>query len=275
MEDLFDHPAVQAGVLPFAIALIVAIPLRNTRHLGLAVAAGFLCAVALTLGFGLESLTSVKKLVLVGIGAAALGAMLELMTTEPRRVVRVVVAAGVALAVLWVLQRILMQRDAMALALAATGAAVYCVALLAGNDRAVSRDPVRAAATALVVGLATGVLALFGASAQLAQLGIALGAGAGAALLVQMLSGASAPAGWTLGFSAQVIAAGVGLLAVFTGSLPWYCLLPLPLVAWSARMAPGQARPVWQRAVLSVAFALVPAVLAVMLAWFTAGERAA
>ncbi len=274
MEELLHHPAVQAGVLPFATAFFVAGALHDTRHLALAIAAGFLCAVALTVGLEFESLTSVKKLVLVGIAAATLGVILEVMTSQPKRWLRALVAAGAALAVLWVLQRILMQRDAMALILAGGGAAVYCVALLAGNDGAASRDPVHAAATALVVGLASGALALLGASAQLAQLGIALGAGAGAALLVQMLAGTAAPAGWTLGFSAQVIAGGLGLLAVLTGSLPWYCLLPLPLVAWAARIAPGHTGPVWQRAVLSVAFAMVPALLAVALAWFTAGERA-
>lgn len=274
MQDLLQNPAVQAGVLPFVAALLVAAALRNTRQLGLAIAAGFLCAVALTMGFGFESLTSLKKLVLVGIAAAALGVVLELTTEQPRPVHRAFVAAAACIATLWVLQRILLQRDALALTLAGLGAAVYCVALLAGGERA-GRDPVCAAATALVLGLASGALALLGASAQLAQLGIALGAGAGAALLVQMLCAASAPVGWTLGLSAQIIAGLIGLLAVATGSLPWYCLLPIPLVAWAAHLAPRAARPVWQRAVLSVLFAIVPALLAVALAWFTAGDRAA
>ena len=274
MEDFLHHPAVQAAVLPFAVGLLLASVLRNTRQLGLAIVAAFLCAVALTMGFGFESLTSVRKLVLVGIAAAALGAALEITTHEPRWAHRLVIAAGVSIAVLWVLQRILMQRDAATATLAGAGAALYCVALLAGAERAGS-DPVCAAAAALVAGLASGALALFGASAQLAQLGIAVGAGAGAVLLVQMLAAGSAPAGWTLGFSAQVVAGLLGLLAVLTGALPWYCLLPLPFVAWTARMAPGHTRPVWQRAVLSVLFALVPALLAVALAWFTAGAPAA
>lgn len=274
MNDILQNPAVQAGVLPFAAALVVAAALRNTRQLGLSIVAGFLCAVALTMGFGFESLTSLKKLVLVGIAASVLAAVLEAMIDQPRTVHRALVAVAACIASLWVLQRILAQRDMLPLAIAAAGAATYCIALLAGGERA-GRDPVCAAATALVLGLASGALALLGASAQLAQLGIALGAGAGAALLVQMLGAASAPVGWTLGLSAQVIAALVGLLAVATGSLPWYCLLPIPLVAWAARLAPAHPRPVWQRAVLSVLFAMVPALLAVALAWFTAGERAA
>lgn len=274
MTELLQHPAVQAAVLPFAAALFLAALLRHTRQLGLAVVAAFLCAVLLTMGFDFESLTSVKKLVLVGIGAAAAGVVLEMVADQPRWSHRVVVAAGTCLAILWVLQRLLAQREPASAILAGAAATLYCLALLAGGDRT-SRDPVSAAAIALVMGLGSGALALLGASAQLAQLGIALGAGAGATLLVQMLAGKSAPAGWTLGLFAHVIAGLVGLLAVFTGSLPWYCLLPLALVAWTARLAPAQAGPVWQRAVLSVLCALPPVLLAVALAWFNAGASAA
>lgn len=274
MQELLQHPAVQSAILPFAMALFVAAVLRNTRQLGLAIAAAFLCAVALTMGLGFESLNSVRKLVLVGVGMAAVGVALETATHKPRRVILAAVAGVVALAALWVLQRILAQREAAAFVLAAVGAAAYCVALLAGGER-VAHDPVSAAAIALVLGLASAVLALLGASAQLAQLGIALAAGAGAVLLVQMLTGARGPSSWTLGLSAQVIAALLGLLAVLTGSLPWYCLLPLPLVAWAARLAPGRHRPAWQRVVVTLMFAVVPALFAVSLAWFTAGERAA
>jgi hypothetical protein len=270
VDGLLDNPAVQAAVAPFTVALPIAAVLRHSRQLGLSIAAAFLCAVALTMGlFGLESLTALKKLVLVGMAAAALGAVLEMAQSEPRWFHRLGLGVLMALATLWVLHRILQQRDATAALLAASGGVAYCLALLAGGDR-VGRDPVRAAAVALVLGLTSGALALLGASAQLAQLGIALGAGAGAALLVQMLSGASAPAGWTLGLFAQVAAALIGVLAVLTGSLPWYCLLPLPLVAWAASMAPSGG-PIWQRAVLAALFALVPSSIAVGLAWFTSG----
>ncbi len=275
MDELLNHPAVQAGVLPFAVALAMAAGLRRSRQLGLCVTAGFACAVALTMGFfGFEALTALKKLVLVGIAAAAIGAGLELAMQQPRWPHQLGLGLAAAVAVIWVLARLLQQRDATGALLAGAGAVLYCIALLAGGQR-VSRDPVAAAAVVLVLGLASGVLALLGASAQLALLGIALGAGAGAVLLVQMLAGASAPVGWTLGLSAHVTVALLGLLAVFTGALPWYCLLPLPLVAWAANLAPAGARPVWQRAVLAALLALAPALGAIVLAWFTADGSAA
>lgn len=273
MGDLLLNPAVQAGVLPFVAALIVAVPMRKTRHLGLAVAAAFLCAVYLTMGFDFESLTSLKKLVLAGVAFAAAGVLLE-YTAQPQSLMhRVLLAAATCAAALWALQRIFTHLDMPVLVVAGTGAVAYCLALLAGGER-VAQDPVCAAATALVLGLVWGTVALLGASAQLAQLGIALAAGAGAVLLVQVC-GAAAPRGWTLGLSAQVVAALVGLLAVATGSLPWFCLLPIPLVAWAARLPAASSKPPWYRAALSVSCAIVPAALAVALAWFTAGDRAA
>lgn len=274
MEELLQNPAVQAGVLPFAGGLVVAVFLRATRQLGVAIAAAFLVAVGLTMGFGLESLTSVKKLALTGIAAAVLGVLLEALTDKPRWPHRAALALAVALAVLWVLQRILSQREAPFALLAGVGAVAYALALLAGAER-VARRPVDAAAVALVLGFASGVLAVLGASAQLAQLGIAIGGGAGAVLLVQMFSGTSAPVGWTIGLSAQIAAGLVGLLAVFTGSLPWYCLLPLPLVAWGVSLAPGPTRPIWLAAVFATVVGSIPAVVALALAWFTSSGQPA
>ena len=67
----------------------------------------------------------------------------------------------------------------------------------------------------------------------MAQAGIAIGASAGAVLLIQMLTGKPAPLGWTLALPANVVAGLVGLLAVFTGALPWYCLLPTLAIPWA------------------------------------------
>ena len=91
----------------------------------------------------------------------------------------------------------------------------------------------RSSSAALILGLGAGALALLGASAMLAQIGIALGAASGATLLVQMIAGRRAPVGWTLALPASVIAALVGLLSVFTGELRWYCLLPTLAVPWA------------------------------------------
>ena len=60
----------------------------------------------------------------------------------------------------------------------------------------------RGGSTALLLGLGGGVLAWGGASALLSQVGIAVGAAAGGALLIQMITGQRAPTGWTLALPA-------------------------------------------------------------------------
>lgn len=270
MDDLLNNPAVQAGVVPFLVALIASACLQRTRLLGLAIGAGFLAAVALTMGFSFESLTSVRKLVLVAGAAILMVLLLETTATAGSVMVRAVLAGAFASASLWVVQRVLQQQEAGAAVLAGAAVVLYLAALVASVHQ-VSGDPVRSAASALLLGLTAGALALLGASAQLAQLGIAIGAGAGATLLVQMIAGKRAPVGWTLGLPASVGAGLIGLLAVFTGSLPWYCLLPTLAIPWAARLVPAEGRPVWLTSILGACTALIPSLLAVALAWFTGG----
>ncbi|HSV52376.1 MAG TPA: hypothetical protein VLJ57_09685 [Burkholderiaceae bacterium] len=274
MEEVLQHPAVQSAVLPFVVALALSAVLFRTRLLGAAIIAGFLCAAGLTVGFGFESLTSVRKLVLVAGVSAVVAAVLEPLAIRNRRAFLGAVAAFTVLAVIWVLQRLLMQATPASAVLTGAVSISYCFALLWGADHA-GHEPVAAASSSLVIGLACGALALLGASAQLAQLGIALGAGAGAVLLVLMMAGARAPGGSTLGLAAHLAAGVLGLLAVMTGSLAWYCLLPVPLIPWLATVAIRAVRLAWQRAALSSLSALVPAAAAVAIAWFTAGHAGA
>lgn len=271
MNELLNNPAVQAGVAPFVVALVVAVLLHRTRLLGLAIGAGFLTVVFLALGFSFESLTSVRKMIVCGVAATLLVLVVEAAKLEAKPVIRAVLVAGAAAAAIWVIWRVLQQLDTKALLLAGAGAVIYMVALVESGNR-IGPDPVRSASAALMIGLASGVLALLGASASLAQVGIAVGASGGAVLLVQMLTGKYAPAGWTLALPANVIAGLVGLLAVFTGGLPWYSLLPTLAIPWATRVVPAAKYPVWLTAFLSALAALVPMLLAVALAWFTAGS---
>ena len=270
MNELFANPAIQAGLAPFLAALMVSAPLRRTRLLGLAITVAFAMVIALTIGFSFESLTSVRKLVIVGLAASVATLVLDMTTSGRPRVVTAALAAAAAGAAVWVVLRVLQQQAAAPALLAGTGAALYLAALV-GSTRHIGADSVRAAACASLLGLGSGALALLGASALLAQIGIAIGAGAGATLLVQMLAGRPAPVGSTLALTASVVAGLVGLLAVFTGSLPWYCLLPTLAVPWIARLVPGGERPLWLTAIITAFMALIPMLLAVGLAWFTAG----
>lgn len=271
MNELLSNPAVQAGVAPFLVALMLAVLLHRSRLLGLAIGAGFFTVVFLALGFSFDSLTSVRKMILAGAGATMLVLVLELLKVQATAAVRTALAVTAAAIAVWVIARVLQQREMGAALFAGAAAALYLASLVESGNR-ISGDPVRAASAALMLGLASGGLALLGASASMAQAGIAVGASAGAVLLIQMLTGKRAPLGWTLALPANVVAGLVGLLAVFTGALPWYCLLPTLAIPWATRVVPTGKWPVWLTAFLSALAALIPMLLAVALAWSAAGS---
>lgn len=270
MDELLQNPAIQAGVVPFVTALIAAALLMRTRLLGLAQVAGFAAVIALAIGFSFESLTSTRKLVLAGLFTLLPVLLLELREGSTRAAARSAMALVAGLAGVWVVLRVLQQKETAAALLAGAATALYLAALVESTLR-VGSDTVRGAAAGLMLGLAGGALALLGASALLAQMGIAVGAAAGATLLVQVVAGKRSPTGATLSLPASVVAGLVGLLAVFTGSLPWYCLLPTLAIPWATRLVPAGSRPVWLTAFLTALAAFVPLLLAVGLAWFTAG----
>jgi hypothetical protein len=270
MGALLENPAVQAGVAPFAVALAVAAALHRTRLLVLCAPVAFALAVGLTIGFSFDALTATRKLVIAALVAAAVAAALEAGAVRlSHRLGAALVGFGAA-AGIWVVWRVLQQQSAPLFALWSAGAALYCAVLIASSLRA-GEDPVRACATALVLGLGAGALAFLGASALLAQLGIALAAGSGAALLVQMVLSRRAPVGWTLALPVAVAVSALGVQAVLTGPLPWYCLVPLLGVPWTARLVAADQRPVWLVSVLTALAAAVPMLLSVAIAWFTAG----
>ena len=271
MNELLNNPAVQAGVAPFVVALTVAVILRRSRLLGLAIGAGFFTVVFLALGFSFDSLTSVRKMILAGTGATVLVLLLELAKVQATNAVRAAIALAAAAVSVWVIVRVLQQREMGSALLAGAAAALY-LALLVESANRISGDSVRAASAALMLGLGSGGLALLGASASMAQAGIAIGASAGAVLLVQMLTGKRAPLGWTLALPANVVAGLVGLLAVFTGALPWYCLLPTLAIPWATLVVPSGKWSVWLTAFLSALAALIPMLLAVAFAWFAASS---
>ena len=270
MEALLAHPAVQAAVAPFLAALAVAALLRQTRLLGLAVVAAFAVVIALTVGFSMEPLTAMRKLTLVGLGTAALVLLIELSGIKPTRPVRIVLAAVASAATVWELSRVLLQLDAAKALLYGTGAATYLAVGLDGAVRA-GGEGSRGAVTALMSGLVTGALSMLGASAILGQVGVAVAAGAGAVLLVQLLARKDAPEAWTVAMPATLITGAVGLLAVFTGSVPWFALVPVLGIPWATRLAAQDRHPKWLAAALAALAACVPGALAVTLAWFTVG----
>ncbi len=270
MNDLLQNPAVQSGIAPFIVALIVSIPLRHSRLMGIAQVAGFLTVAVLAIGMSFESLTATKKLVLIGAGTALVVVLIEFnRQTELGLRERSTIAFLIATSCVWMIWRLLAQMEMPAAILASVLAIVY-VSALVDSTMQVGEDPVRGAATGLMVGLGTGVLAVLGASAVLGLIGIAVGASAGATLLVQMITGRPARSGQTISLPAGAIAGFAGVLAVMSASLPWFCLIPLLFSPWATRLVPLGSQAVWLRAFLTALAALGPVLIAIGIAWFSA-----
>lgn len=265
MDELLTHPAVQGGLAPLLVALVVAGCAYPLRLSGLAIGAGFAVAVYLTGTFAWEPLTAMRKIVLVGLIAAAAGTVADL-AFKPTR------AAGAALGVLfglasaWVFWSVLKQKPPAEAALYAIAVAVF-VAWTVGFTVTLHGDPARAGAAALAMGLGTGVSSIFGATALIGLLGLALGAAAGAFLLLVMILGKRMVAGASLTLAASVTASLLAAGAMLLAKLPWYSLAVLALIPIAVRLPMPQQAHARLRTVVACVYGLAFAGGACLLAW--------
>ena len=270
MTDLLDNPAVQAALVPFAVALVLGLLLCRTRFLAVAVISGVLVVMALTVGLSPDPLTSVKKLVLSAIVVTALALGLEGAGTTAGRASIVALSSISGVGAVWVILRVLQQMESFRPWMIGAAALMFVLVTVASALATGATSSLRGAVVGACLGWGSGVLALLGASALLAQIGLAVGTACAAVALVQMVRGES-PLGWTLVAPAAVTAGLVGVLASATGELRWYCLIPLLFAPFAARWAPvGAGRPAWQRALATGAAAALPVALAVGMAWWSA-----
>jgi hypothetical protein len=263
MEGFLSHPAFQGGVAPFIAGLIAVGLLGKARLAGLAIVAAFAVCVHLASGITFTPLTSPRKLVLVALVAPVVGIAIDFVLKHGRPVT-VVTAAACGAGTLWVFWSVLRQAPAAEALLVGGGTAVF-VAWVAGWMLALAGQPVRAGASALMLGLGAGVAAILGASALLGLYAIAVGAGAGAFLLVQMATGRRLAAGATLTLSAAVAAGLAAAAALVLAALPWYALPALALVPLAVRLPVPDRLPVWVQAFVASAYGFAVALVAVVL----------
>jgi hypothetical protein len=244
VEDLFAHPAVQAGLAPFLCALAFAAFLRKSHLAGLALAVAFTVTVGLTIGYAFDALTSVRKLVIVGWCGAVLVAVLpsRLALSQLGRSA-LAIAAGAA--GIWVVWRVLRQQPSAGdFVLYGAGVVAYLALLMESSLR--TADGLNgAAAAALIQGITAGVLCILGASALLAELGLSIAAAAAALLLVRLFCWKLATHGWAVAAFSALTLGLVDLLAVFTGSLPAYDLLPTLAIPWAVKLLSETAAKRW------------------------------
>ena len=272
MDSIFNHPAIQGGVAPFVVGLILVVALRPLRLSGLAVVGALVTAVYLVSGLTFEPLTASRKIILVGCVAPVVGAAVD-FAFKLTRIGGALIAVASGAASVWVFWSILIQKN-LPEALLLGGMTSVFVALVSAIGLSLAREPVRAGSAALSLGLGVGISAMLGASALYALYGIALGAGAGAFLLVQMVTGRKIFAGATLMLSASLVA---GLLAAATmvlAKLPWYALPALAFVPLATLVPLPEKMPIWQQAFLRSGCAIMVAGIAFALTWQFAGNEA-
>ena len=266
MEALLGHPAVQGGVAPFVAALLVVVLMQWARLGGLAVVAAFATAVYFVAGFTFVPLTATRKIILLGFAAPVIGILID-FAFKPNRLGAALVAIAAGAAALWVFWPVLSQKDAAQIARIGGTAAFAAVFMVGFGYLFLADNGVRAGAAGLGAGLGVGIGSIFAASATYGLYGIAVGAGCGAFLLVQMLRGKPIVAGATFMLPAMLIPALIGGAATLLAQLPWTALLVLALVPAAARLpVPGRSA-LWVQAVMLSVYTFIVAGSACYLAW--------
>lgn len=268
LQELLNHPAVQAGLAPFLVALISAELFQRLKLSGLSIIAGFAITIYLASDFSFEPLTATRKIVLLGLCSTLLALPLGLLK---ERWVGLLLAVLGAAAAVWAVLRILQQQDPQTMLLWGTGCAAYSAILIWGMDK-LEQQPLRAANAATALGVGTGGAALIAASGLLGQFGLALGAAAGAHLLIQMISNAPLPVGRIFTLPLALVAALTGCMAVLSAQLVWYALPLLAAIPLAATLIPLPKQSVWIQSLLLSLATFTCAGSAIYLAWRAAGD---
>jgi len=268
LSAFLDHPAVQGGVAPFVVALIVALALGHTRYAWLAILAGYLTMVLLSTGISFSPLTASRKIVLVAIVAAAVGLVSDRIESKSK-VLWWILAAVAGLVAAWVFISVLQQREGSAGWMQGLGLVAF-VAVMVWAMLGLRGDPLRAGAASVGLGLAAGIAAILSASIGGLLAGISIAVSAGALLLVWSISSKPVAPGFlgmlTVGVTVALFAEGALMLA----QLPWYSLVLLLLVPLAVRLPVRETAPTIVRAFVLTMYALAAACIPIAAAWMSA-----
>jgi hypothetical protein len=267
--DWLNHPAVQGGVGPLVVALIVGFALSGTRYAWLGIAASYLTAVALSTGFAFSPLTASRKILVLGIATPLVGIAIDQLWPQAKRAALLVIAAIAGVLSVWVVSSVLMQGAGTSLYVAAAGIALF-TAVLTALMLALRNDGLRTGAAGLGLGLAAGIAAVISASVGFLLFGVSIAAAAGALLLVQVLRSRNIVPGVTgalsIGLLVSLFAVGTLMLA----EMPWYALPLLWLVPLATMIPVSDRVPLMARAALLALFAVLAAIIPIAAAWFSA-----
>lgn len=250
MHALLNHPAIEAGLIPFIVALIVAELFQRMRLSGLAVIAGFAITVYLASNFATTLGGSTHKIIWLGLGSAAVAIALTLLDWSLWRPVLAIVAGAAAV---WVGLHLLLKHDVPLAMQWGAGIALYAAWVVYWFD-GLRDDGISAGSAGVTLGLGTGGVVLLGASALLGKFALAVGAAAAAYLIIQVITNIRLSCGRTFTLPLSLIAALIGSYAVLASSLPWYILALLGLIPVAAKIPAPQGHALWLQAALLTCF---------------------
>jgi len=269
LQELLNHPAAQAGLVPFLAGLAAAELFQRARLSGLAIIAGFAATVYLASDFDFYPLNASRKIILSGLACAALALIIDLLRL--RWVGPLLLLLGGATAI-WTALRILQQQEPQLMLQWGAACAAYVAILIWGMDKLLDQEPVRAASAGTALGIGTGGAALVGASGLLGQFGLALGSAAAAHLLIQLYTNQTLHTGRVFTLPLALIAGLTGCIAVLGAKLPWYALIVLAGIPLVARLAPIPGDSVRIQSLLLIPLTFVFAIAAIYLTWRVAGD---
>ncbi len=265
----FVDPATLMGLVgPLIVAFVLAIALARTRFAWLAIAAGYVTAIAFTAGFAFFPLTVARKTVLVGLFVPLVGIAFDIMRRPSRRIAPAVAVSAGAVSV-WVFLTILEQHELMNMAAVGAGIALFVTALV-GATLSLRDDGLKVGAAGLGLGLATGICGVLSASIGYLIAGVAVASAAGALLLVQVLLSRNLVPGFIGGLSIAMLTALFAAGSLLLAKLPWYAMPLLLLVPAAVALPVPERAPRIARAAILTAYAHIAAAVPILAAWHAA-----
>jgi hypothetical protein len=268
MSNLLSNPAIQSGVIPLVAALIIALLLKRLGWFWSALSFGvaYYLSVYLAVGFQFFPLTSTRKILILGLIAIALGLIIDSNKIKIKNLFPVMGVLGAA-AALWVIWPVLVRQEGAAVFIMLIPSVAYSAWLTASTNK-LRLQTDQGAMVALALGLGTGISAILGASALIGQLGMAIGAIAGAFLLLSLFN-QNVKSGSTFMLPAGLLSGLLGIGAVIYASLPWYCLIPLAAIPLTMYIQLPEQLSKIKLLFLLAAFTLPFSIIAVILTWIS------
>ncbi|MBL4852325.1 MAG: hypothetical protein JKY90_08645 [Gammaproteobacteria bacterium] len=267
-NELLNHPAIEAAIVPFVIALIAGaiLPKRFSWWSTLVFAVAYFFAAWLILDGRLSPLSSSRKLVILGACAVITGLIARRFfsanTLQHVLIILTIAAVG------WLIWPKLIRIDIWQQIILATSTGIYALWLTFAFHQMRDED-IATSVSATILAIATGLCALIGASSLLGELAIAVGASTAAITLYGLARRADHGAGFY--FPVAVLCALIGIASVVYAKVPWYVLIVLASIPLIAMLFEWRYKLGMMRVIKLATLILIPAIIAVFLTEQIAG----